>query len=64
MNFNVDKNLIKNINVSIFSIIAVLHLWRAIAGLPLNIGTIEIPIWGSYLAVLVASFLAYLNYHV
>lgn len=64
MNFNFDKNLIKNINVSVFSIIAILHLWRAITGLSLYLGAVEIPVWGSYLAVLVASFLAYLNYHV
>lgn len=63
MNFNFDKNLVKNINVYVFSIVAVLHLWRAITGLPLNIGVMDIPVWGSYLAVLVTSFLAYLNYH-
>lgn len=53
---------IKYVNLVVFSLVAVLHLWRAIVGLPLNIGTFLIPVWGSYLAAIVIGGLAYWNY--
>jgi len=50
------------INAGIFGVVALLHLWRSIAGLPANIGTISLPVWASYVGVVVAGYLAYLNY--
>ncbi len=50
------------ISAAVFAVVALLHLWRAIAGLPANIGTISLPVWASYVAVVVAGYLAYLNY--
>ena len=52
----------KQVNITVFSLVALLHLWRAVMGLPLNIGAVAIPVWGSYLAVVVVGGLAYWNY--
>ena len=43
---------------TIFGIIAILHLLRAIYGWPAHIGTLEVPTWASWLSVLVAGYLA------
>ena len=51
-------------NIGLFSVVAALHLWRAIAGLPLNIGTFSLPVWASYAAFVIIAFLAYGNYKV
>lgn len=51
------------VNTVIFGIVALLHLWRALMGFELNIGSFSLPIWASFLAFLVAGYLSYLNYH-
>lgn len=33
-----------------FAIIAILHLWRLLAGTPINIGTVQFPVWASVIA--------------
>lgn len=43
----------------IFSVIAVLHLLRAILGWNAVIGTFSVPMWLSWVAVVVAAYLAY-----
>jgi len=42
----------------IFALIAILHLWRAIADIQASIGLWQIPIWFSWIAFAVAGFLA------
>ena len=42
----------------IFALIALLHLWRAIAGWNVVIGSVEIPLWASWLALVIAAYLA------
>jgi hypothetical protein len=46
----------------IFALVAILQFIRAIAGLPIIIGKISIPIWASWLACAVAIILAWLGY--
>jgi Fe2+ transport system protein B len=46
----------------IFGIVAVLHLLRAINGLPLIIGIWEAPIWLSWLAFVVAGLMSYFGF--
>ena len=46
----------------IFAIIAILQLARAIAGLPVTVGNITIPIWLSWIAAMVLAGLAWLGY--
>jgi len=46
----------------IFAIVAVLQLARALSSWPLNVGTISIPLWASWVACVVAAVLAWLGY--
>ena len=46
----------------IFAVVAVLQIVRAVLGLPLSIGQISVPIWGSWVAGGVAFVLAWLGY--
>jgi hypothetical protein len=49
------------LSAGVFGLVGILHLWRAIAGLELNIGTFSLPVWTSYVAFVLAWGLAYLN---
>lgn len=44
---------------TIFLIIAALHLLRVLNGWEVNIGTFIVPMWLSWVGVLLAGFLAY-----
>ena len=44
---------------AIFSVIAVLHLLRAVLGWNAVIGSFTIPMWLSWVAIVAAAFLAY-----
>ncbi len=44
---------------SIFFLIAALHLLRSFYGWEVFIGGVSIPLWASWLAVIVAGFLSY-----
>ena len=48
----------------IFLIIAVLHLLRAVYGWEAVINGYTIPVWASWVAVLVAGFLAFRGYQI
>jgi hypothetical protein len=45
------------ISGSIFGIVALLHLARALYHLPVQLGTVAIPVWPSWAAVVVAGVL-------
>ena len=44
---------------TIFGVIALLHLARLLAGWPAHIGTFDVPMWLSWLSVVVAGYLAF-----
>lgn len=44
---------------AIFGLIAVLHLIRALSGWQANIGLWQVPMWLSWIVVVVAGYLAY-----
>jgi hypothetical protein len=46
----------------VFAIVALVHLFRAIAGLEIVIAGMLIPVWLSWVAAIVAGFLAYLGF--
>jgi hypothetical protein len=46
----------------IFAIIALLQLLRAISGFEISVGGEIMPIWPSWIAAIVAGFLAYLGF--
>lgn len=43
----------------IFLVVAVLHLARAIWSVPVTFGNASIPVWGSWIAFLVAAYLSW-----
>ena len=48
----------------IFAIVAVLQLARAVSGAPVTVGTtLSIPVWGSWIACVVAATLAWLGFN-
>jgi len=58
-----DKNQSLMLAAFIFGIIAVLHLLRAIFGWPARIANFDVPLWLSYIAVVVAAYLAWNMYN-
>ena len=50
------------INIVVFGIVALLHLWRAMSETEANIGSFSLPVWGSWIGLIVACVLVYLNW--
>ena len=46
------------VSATVFTIVALLQAWRAVAGLPLDIGGASIPVAASWVAALVVGALA------
>jgi hypothetical protein len=46
------------ISAAIFALIALLHLMRLIGHWPIQIGTLSVPIWGSWLGFIIAAALS------
>jgi hypothetical protein len=46
----------------VFSLVAILQIARAVAGMPIIVGRTSIPIWASWVASAVAIILALLGY--
>ena len=44
---------------SIFGIVSVLHLWRSVLSLPMVVGNWNVPLWISYIAVIVLWIMSY-----
>jgi len=57
-----DKNKALMLASVIFGIVAALHLLRSIFSWEANIGGFNIPVWFSYVAVVVAGYLSWLMY--
>ena len=58
-----NKKRLLQLNAGLFALIAVLHLWRAVSGTEAVLAGTPIPLWASYVAVVVAGALAYLNWN-
>jgi hypothetical protein len=54
-----DQRTYNIVTASLFLIVAVLHLLRIIFGWPARIGDLDIPLWASWLALIVTGGLAY-----
>jgi len=52
------------VNLVLFVVVALLHLWRAMSKQDFIIGTLNLPVWMSWVAVIVLGSLAYLNWKV
>ena len=57
-----DQHTYNIVTAALFLIVAVLHLLRVILGWPARIGGFDIPLWASWLGILVAGGLAYCGF--
>jgi hypothetical protein len=57
-----DANQYPLLAASIFALVAVVQLVRAIQGWPITIHTTSIPVWASWVACVVAGILAWLGF--
>jgi hypothetical protein len=58
----VDQRTYNVVTAVLFLIMAVVHLLRIIFGWPARIGGLDVPIWASWLAILVTGGLAYFGF--
>ena len=58
----VDQRTYNIVTAALFLIIAVLHLLRVILGWPARIGGLDIPLWVSWLALIVSGGLAFCGF--
>ena len=57
-----NTKLALTVNIIIFSLIFLLHLYRIITNTTAKFGIWVVPIWISYLGLVVAAILVYINY--
>ena len=57
-----DRQNYDILTASLFLIVAALHLLRIIFGWPAVIGGLDIPLWASWLALIVSGALAYFGF--
>ena len=57
-----DQRTYNILTAALFLIVAVLHLLRIIFGWPAGIGGLDIPLWASWLALIVSGGLAYFGF--
>ena len=57
-----DKNQSLVLAAAVFGVVALLHLLRSIFSWPATIAAIDVPLWLSYLAAVVAGCLAWQMY--
>jgi hypothetical protein len=58
----VNQKTYNGIAAALFLIIALLHLLRIVFGWPAEIGRVGIPMWASWLALVVTGGLAYVGF--
>jgi len=54
-----EKQTFFLVAVIFFSLVGLLHLLRIIYSLPVAVGGVEIPLWLSYIAVILLGFLSF-----
>ncbi len=55
----INRKTFSLVTGAIFSVVAVLHLLRAVLGWNVVIGTFSVPMWMSWIVVVMAGFMAY-----
>jgi hypothetical protein len=56
-----NKNLFSYATIVVFCIAGLLHLWRVIKGFDLRMGEMLVPLWVSFVVVVVIAVLIYGN---
>lgn len=64
LNKIMDKNQALTLAAVVFGLIALVHLVRAVLQWPASIGAFNVPVWLSYVTVVVAGYLAWQMYSV
>jgi hypothetical protein len=59
---HLKHNNYMSVTMVVFVVVGVVHLWRAMNALPLTLGDTEIPVGASWVAGIVALYLAYSGY--
>jgi len=54
-----NKQPYLRLSALIFGIVALVHLWRAVAGIPVHVGESLFPMWLSWGGAVVAGFLSF-----
>ncbi len=54
-----DHKTYTRVSGMIFILVGLIHLWRIAMGYPITIGEAFVPVWASWVAVVVAAFMAY-----
>jgi hypothetical protein len=57
-----DQKTYNIVTAALFLVIALLHLLRIIFGWPAQIGGLDIPVWVSWLALVITGTLAYVGF--
>jgi hypothetical protein len=58
-----EAKTVEEITAIALSLVVFIHVIRAIMGIPVSIGSVEIPIWASIAAAGAVGYLAYLNWN-
>jgi hypothetical protein len=58
----VDQRAYNTVTAALFLIVAAVHLLRIVFGWPAEIGGVGIPMWASWLALVVTGALAYFGF--
>jgi hypothetical protein len=58
----VKLKTVKMVNITIFALVALLHLWRAITSKAFVFGTTGLPVWLSWLVAVILTVVIYLNW--
>ncbi|HEX5774590.1 MAG TPA: hypothetical protein VFY28_01360 [Candidatus Paceibacterota bacterium] len=56
---NMNKKTYLSVTSVVFLVVALVHGWRVLSGSDLILGEMMIPMWASWVVVLVVGFLAY-----
>lgn len=62
LTLGMDQATFNGFSAVVFALIAVLHAIRLVYGWPAAIGDAAIPLWVSWLALIIAGYLAYSGY--
>ena len=58
----VSISTVKKINIAVFSLVALGHIWRAATSKSLIIGSTGLPVWLSWVVALILIVVIYLNW--
>ncbi len=58
-----NHKIYTSVSGMLFILIGLVHLWRVSMGYPVTIGEMFVPVWASWVVIVVAAFMAYQGLH-